>query len=319
MLETLLTSGGSSLVEYPDSGPGSKLLKFGTEQMGYFGEVTPAELFTISELRSEFNFYAGTDLAQSAWMKIFVFGKILFVPVNPLINSLTWNNVYDAGLVYGTNDDGVFPGSTPINQLKLISKGNDTFKIRLFKGGVDDPTAITGRTRLSSSAPELIGSEYGAAYVALTDFIASGYTGPKFQIYSPSIWRDVITQTTRLSAKTNFIVYDVGSATPTAKSNAYCGWLPVLELTPFSETPLRPVDQIANAASFPGGYAIPKDFETTPDLLPIVRMQSTSNVVDALVPAIEIVGEFPMQVPSLSVRFSVDSSAPIVPKAFAYE
>lgn len=60
MIELMQGSSGGIRPSYPNSGPGIKTLQYGDEQLGYFGEVTGAELFTANEFISLAKAYFGT-------------------------------------------------------------------------------------------------------------------------------------------------------------------------------------------------------------------------------------------------------------------
>lgn len=125
MLELFHGSLGEQLPIYPDSGPGNKALLFGNEQLGYFGEVTESELFSRQTLAKLTGFYPvtpNTAATGKIWLKFFFNNKIIYIAKMPLGNGVTWNDVYNAGLVYGTNDNGKYPSSTPTNQFNLVSK-----------------------------------------------------------------------------------------------------------------------------------------------------------------------------------------------------
>jgi hypothetical protein len=152
---------------YPNTGPGPLKPLRGDFVNGYFGMVPLSELFNASELSTLCGFTIGTVLNLATnWLKFAIDGKILFFPDGPLRSNMSWLQLYVAGLVYGV--DGPGPGgrsdTTQVNQLKLVTKGEHTFKVRLAIGtnSPTDPIASTLRpTELSEwdrmLVPTLVG------------------------------------------------------------------------------------------------------------------------------------------------------------------
>jgi len=116
---------------YPGSGPGSKTLAFGNEQLGFFGEVAASEMVTNTQLKTHLGHAAGTARADQGWLKFFYKGKVIFIGKNTYCSGLTWNNLYAAGGIYGTNDNGKYPAATPVNQYKPLTwnSENKVFKL----------------------------------------------------------------------------------------------------------------------------------------------------------------------------------------------
>jgi hypothetical protein len=135
---------------YPDSGPGSKYLITGDEQLGYFGEVSAADLMTHIELRNHLNPAMVADIrvqSDLGWFKFYHKGKVKFIGKGSFSTYLSWNTLYANGGVYGTNDNGKYPASTPVNQYRpvtLVREGVDCKLVpRLITGGPDPYTSAT--------------------------------------------------------------------------------------------------------------------------------------------------------------------------------
>lgn len=146
MIELFHGSLGGVLPTYSDSGPGNKTLLFGNEQLGYFGEVTESELISRQELSSLTGFAPILPNAAATgkiWLKFFFKGKIIYIAKMPFASGSSWNDFYNAGLVYGTNDNGKYPSATPTNQYNPITKkeGERTWTLipRLPIGADTDP------------------------------------------------------------------------------------------------------------------------------------------------------------------------------------
>lgn len=124
MLEIMNASGdGSDGKFFPDSGPGPKTLLYGDAVDGYFGQVTPDQLFTYAELEAEITAITGTKLVpiDLTWHKFIIDNKVLFT-ANRAFRSTTWNAVYQGGCIYGTADNGKFPTTTPTYQRPVLFK-----------------------------------------------------------------------------------------------------------------------------------------------------------------------------------------------------
>lgn len=106
---------------YPNSGPGPQWLQAGDEQLGYFGEVAAVDMITNAALKSHLGHSAGSLRADQGYLKFFYKGKILFIGKNTYCTSLSWNQLYAAGGIYGTKDTGKYPAATPVYQYKPLS------------------------------------------------------------------------------------------------------------------------------------------------------------------------------------------------------
>lgn len=146
MLEPLiLRSEDSGWVGY--SGPGPQTLAYGTPDAGYFGEVTQAELMTPAEMLAQIPGWSRSQYNNdSTWLKFAFDKKVLFISKKPIVNGMTWNQLYDLGLVYGEDNNGSFPPAVSRNQLTIVKKAQHSFKTRLIRNDLSDPSylAISG-------------------------------------------------------------------------------------------------------------------------------------------------------------------------------
>lgn len=148
MYELLLSSGISKDQTYfPNSGPGNKVLRAGNSDLGYFGEVTQAELFAPWEVEAAGNLFAGVIADTNAvWLKFFFNKKVLFVAKTPTRTTVSWNDLYDAGLVYGDRTTGTYPGATPkvqyIQMPKQEGQRRWVLKPRLIRALNQDPGTV---------------------------------------------------------------------------------------------------------------------------------------------------------------------------------
>ncbi len=130
------------------TGPGPQQLIDGDLEVGYFGEVASVDLINTASLASRFNITGSVSSADPQWMKFAYKGKILFIPTISILYGLSWKSLYDAGLVYGTDDfgDHNLPGLVGVNQRRVITINGENFLVRLLKGKPtrDTPWAFYG-------------------------------------------------------------------------------------------------------------------------------------------------------------------------------
>lgn len=163
MLEMLVAGGGKPF--FAKSGPGPKSLQYGNEEAGYFGTLTQAQLFTATEIFNQLAIPAigpNTDTSM-IWAKFYYKGTIVYIPTRPINTSaqlFQWQDLYQRGLVYGTDDDGTypFPVTSPYNQRTILTKTLENkmagFRIRLPAASGADPD--TGASAQASKLGEMV-------------------------------------------------------------------------------------------------------------------------------------------------------------------
>lgn len=128
----LLTAGGSK-PGYP--GPGGKVILKGNDDAGWLGMVSAAQSFgTQDELIASLGMTnVGTKNVQPGavyeYFKFVLKGKVLYMPKFPLKSGISWNTVYNNGLVYGKPGNGPFPTDTPADQGQKILTAPDGSKV----------------------------------------------------------------------------------------------------------------------------------------------------------------------------------------------
>lgn len=223
-------------IVYP--GPGSKHLLYGTPTLGYFGRVSTTELFTAAQVLAGTGLGAQTIASDSnlIWMKFFYNNKIIYYPSQYLVQNLTWNQLYAGGVVYGTNNTGLYPGSPAVNQYRTLSKvdistgQNWTLKIRLPSGSLTDPTsgALNTSAELFATFNKVFNNtiQYGSSSTMEWDNIGSPIA--KLANFFPLI-------ETQTGAST-YTFYgalhspQISGAVLKSSNSADRGWFPVLEL-----------------------------------------------------------------------------------------
>lgn len=130
-----------------ENGPGPQELQAGDLHIGYYGQVTDAELFTGDELAAAIGLSEGTSVGDEiGWFKFAYKGKVLYIPKRPLRTGVRWQTLYALGCVYGTNNGGPIDLDFTVNQLTMVEKNGVTYIVRLPRGlNVSTPSSnITG-------------------------------------------------------------------------------------------------------------------------------------------------------------------------------
>lgn len=225
---------------YPDTGPGAQKILRGNWELGYFGEVAAANLFTSGSLVAQTGHPGGTlgvDTAFTSWFKFVRKGKILFIPNFRATINTTWIQLYNLGLVHGSEDAGdtqniaTFTGYTgPVTQNKTVTAGAYEFKVRLPRLS-DGPTGdyVTDPAVIASSEwVELIG-RMGATNLLSSpqnkwsDHVLTNYGNTATVSFARS-------QIQILMDTSNYMDSTVEQLQVNPNSYRYCSWIPVLEL-----------------------------------------------------------------------------------------
>lgn len=243
MLEAMMMGGGGTI--YYESGPGIQLLTKGSLEAGFFGEVSSAELFSTTQLSQEVGFLGGTTVEEyPVWLKFAYRGKFLFIPKVPIKSFVYWAMLYNAGLVYGTNDNGPLEASIPekgVNQFKLAIKGNHRFVVRLMRSFDRDPSLYNA----GFTDADFVGtSEWNTLMYRISNQLTGAQVGAKWAEYTSEalgLYESAVAVQTLCQEHSANLAYSIsrGGATPQygTVSNKNTGndrmrWRPVLELLP---------------------------------------------------------------------------------------
>lgn len=118
-----------------DTGPGPQTLKKGDWGCGYFGTVTKEKFFSTPELKTLLPAAQAEGFVNDPplWHKFIFRGRILFYPNYPHSNNSSFNMAYSRGMVYGTDDNGLYvpSGQPAVKQDCKVTKDGRTYRIRL--------------------------------------------------------------------------------------------------------------------------------------------------------------------------------------------
>ena len=134
-------------------GPGEESLIYDSAtDTGYYGLATHEEVCDGIDLASDIGLNAGSNFNdETGWLKFYVgpaadcnkdgVSKILFIAKETLRYNLSWDDIYEAGAVYGTGDSGEANNSSDedTTQDAEVDYGGYDYKVRLMTGADDDP------------------------------------------------------------------------------------------------------------------------------------------------------------------------------------
>ncbi len=229
MFEILLAGGRGY---YPQSGPGNKIMIDGNIDLGYFGTVSSAELFKSSELLLKTGLsFAGIIAENVEWLKFAYKGKFLFVAKQPVKTGISWDVLYEKGLVYGL--EGFGPGKTVgTDQLKILDKEGFLFKVRLMRGANTDPFVFS---TTSYSTSETIGSEWNDLLYRVSKKTTNPSL-PKWEKFdNVQLGVDYYSVVQELSTSGHAFIrggssVDYSTITGVSSTSSSFGWRPVLEV-----------------------------------------------------------------------------------------
>ncbi len=198
-----------------------------------------ADIITYSDLSSALSFSPGTlNTADGGnrWLEFIIDGRRLLVSKVSARYLVSWEQIYQAGLVYGTDDYGLSPSGTPTLQLRTVEIGGTVYKVRLLKGADYDPPRY-------ASSDDPVGfqrSEWSRIFSTITpwtgynDRILANYTAGQLGMGGGVSGRGSWVQEQASSVNNRVFrgfgsPLSVNSAAATTSTNAAYGWRPVLE------------------------------------------------------------------------------------------
>ena len=125
-------------------GPGPSTLIAGDMTAGFFGEVPTSELITGDDLATAIGLTAGTSqFSNEPWLKFALDDNIIYVAKKPYRHTVSWENIYQAGAVYGTGDNGLYPSGGDRLQDAKITVDGFSLDVTLLRGTNTDPAIYT--------------------------------------------------------------------------------------------------------------------------------------------------------------------------------
>lgn len=122
-----------------DTGPGPTEIMRGDWACGYFGPVSTTDFFSLNDVRSQLTAaqLSSYNREPVGWHKFINRGRIIFIPEHPQFFGVL-TALYNAGMMYGTDDNGIGTLPTPagVKQNTRVKKDGREYKIRMPWAGV---------------------------------------------------------------------------------------------------------------------------------------------------------------------------------------
>lgn len=144
---------------FPESGPGSKLMLFGSLEAGYFGIVPESALFNKVAFYNAINDGSEANVGDLApespgfYFKFAYKNRFLFVPATPLIDNISWLAIYNKSGLYGPTQQAhnVPEGTAKVDQSQRIINVMEKSKLwqlkpKLAAGSQLDPASSVNYT-----------------------------------------------------------------------------------------------------------------------------------------------------------------------------
>lgn len=188
----------------------------------------------------------GTAFANGEWLKFQIDGKYLMVARTPVVYNVSWDQLYQKGLVYGIDGYGLSQAPTgPVNQLKIVEIQGEQYKVRLLKGC--DTDYYTNSAGLGYDLVGTRNSEWSRLFYPLVidDANIVSYDGPKIASYTNqdlgimsasnggySWCQETLAANVADRVIRGYLGVSNLNTFAASQSDAYRGWRPVLEWIP---------------------------------------------------------------------------------------
>lgn len=122
--------------------PGGDKLLVGTKLAGFLGFVKASDFITGSALATAIGMTAGTlQNDTTPWIKFILNGKINFAPLRTIRHTITHDDIYKCGCVYGVDDEGTLPPAGRLGTgISISSVDNSINGVNMYFQGDKTPT-----------------------------------------------------------------------------------------------------------------------------------------------------------------------------------
>lgn len=136
----------------------------GDRELGYYGFVKSADFITSEALAAAVGMINGTLMPQNnhaGWLKFAYKGKILYIAKKPIMNNISWYQLYRQGVIYGDDTAGEnYYGGAVMQSIRVMVRGKE-YRVRLMTimPSNPSPSDTSGRehkdlwTRIMKDAP----------------------------------------------------------------------------------------------------------------------------------------------------------------------
>lgn len=139
-----------------------------------------SQLISYEDLSTAVDFSEGMLVEDSGWLHFSLDGVSLYAAKTSVRHSVSWDQLYAAGLVYGAEGPGPVPGDTPVDQNKTVEIDGKTYRVRLIRGADTDPGSGTAGYDLPGSQS----SEWSRLFAPIVTVVFPSYPGLKLAAYT---------------------------------------------------------------------------------------------------------------------------------------
>lgn len=149
----------------------------------FYGEAQP---ISYEDLCTAVGFTEG-DLTSNddKWLHFNLDGRELYVAMTPVRHGISWNQLYDAGLVFGQEGPGIHSGDVASkSQDTTVTIDGKVYSVRLLSGAITNPANHVSSTAVPR--PFLaIDSEWNRLFSPISNYVFTDQgPGPKLADYS---------------------------------------------------------------------------------------------------------------------------------------
>lgn len=120
---------------FAETGPGRTYPMRGDWNAGFMDAVNPVDFINTADLVAKIGTFKPTSTSNVGfWYKVCHKGKVLYLPSGNIFTA-TWQELYDAGILYDTPDFGSSPAGAPgsVKQRKVIDINGLQYVVRTSK------------------------------------------------------------------------------------------------------------------------------------------------------------------------------------------
>lgn len=218
--------------------PGASAVVAGDTTAGYYGQVEQSQLIDYRLLTDMLGVKGRNPSAGGGWLKFSLDGKTLFMSMKPVLQDVTYKELYQKGLVYGVDGPGTHPYGDPVNQNRVVHLWGHNYRVRLMSGSTEDPVVDADSWRGLEDHASQVGSEWDRLMIKVDARPNPNETEPKWaSLESGDIGSGEAWVQEKAGRTENGLDYRIGrrvgysnNETENTAGNSESAWRPVLEL-----------------------------------------------------------------------------------------
>lgn len=194
----------------------------------FLGEVTPTQLISADTVASNIGLFSGTSISggsAAGWLKFNYNGKIIYISKRPVKHTVSWNQIYAAGAVYGDDTNGRAPGPTPKLQNARVTAAGKSHRVRMLHATTNGVSGVSGNELFDLFLKVLATASGGTGELAKYAGTDLGVSVGSWTIDEvPSTANRYLMETTT-TTPFRIVLTGLGAAS----TFSFAGWRPVLE------------------------------------------------------------------------------------------